>query len=391
MSFIEYLSKLDVAFYGMALCFLSLFMFCRLIKVDKYSGPSISEDKGSLHPSDVIYTDIFRRYESVRNALKGYKGFSSLIKYNLDVIVEDGKNAAVVVLGNLSAIRTLFSNLTDYVYRNGEEARMAAAQATACVVENKELLIGIKIIWAKRDMELAEYKKWLISFIDGAKNYQNRLTEIETISSRFKALSKNAAVGACNSSNTGQKYEALAREADTLASQLDKIVSFITVGISNLEQNITQNGAQERLTGKGESQSKKYELDMFDQLYKKIFLLGDMCSRLTQHHENFVKEIDQINSSISNKILQSLADIQFQDKIARQIETVQRALNKSNMLFDQCVDALAPDSTTMPELTMTGVIDSIRDEYLEENKSKNVSAPEPRVQHEMSDQTVQVY
>ncbi|MDD4616854.1 MAG: hypothetical protein PHW76_07080 [Alphaproteobacteria bacterium] len=312
-----------------------------------------------------------RRLEKIGTALSGYSKFTSVLKLNMETIVEDTKNAAITVLGNLSSIRSLFSEVTDFVYQNGEAARTSSAQARALVLENKDLIVGLKALWSKRDMELAEYRKWLSSLIEGAKNFQNKLSEIETLSQKIKLMTSTAADDTSITGPAAFKLDFLAKETSALSTQMERVIGFIRSGVQNMEKNIVLKGARERIISSNEGQSRRYESEMFDVLGRKIGQLNEACSKITQHHQMLTEKIDEMGSNIAAKILQSYAEIQFQDRVSQQIEMLLKALAKSNVVFEQCAGALSPDARTEPSTTMELVIDSLEEDYVMESQHKH--------------------
>jgi hypothetical protein len=310
------------------------------------------------------------RDQKVVESLSGYSNFASVMKLNLEMVTEDTKRAALTVLGNLSAIRSLFAGMTDFVYQNGDAARSAAAQANACVMENKELLIALKAFWARRDMEVAEYRKWLSSLMDVVHNFQGRLKEIETVSSRMKTLASTSAIDAYCTGEAGRKFDTVARETEALSRQMDKFLMFVRSSLDSVEQNIVQKGAGERFMAREDGKTKRFEGEILESLSKKVTTLGESCLKLTQHHEQVIREIDQMGSNVASKVMQSFAEIQFQDRVAQQIEMVLGALSKSTVVFDQCAAALETGSTASMTITMSDVVSSLQQEYVMESQHK---------------------
>jgi len=365
---------IDLAFFSVIVSFSAFFgrkKMAQEIKniISKFSGGqshAIDENKENCGKSQNI-----SRSQAVREALRGYDKFFTVINLNLEGIVEDTKNAALTVLGNLSEIRSLFAGVTDFIYQNGEVARTASAQMSMGLIETKELLLALKAFGSRRDMEIAEYKKWLSSFLEGFKNFQGKIGDIEALSLKAEKTASHAAAEAGRMDKEAWKFVSMAREIEALSKQMGMVVGFIQAGMQSMEQNIIQKGARDRFLEKGEEKDRRFEFEVLEQLFGKALSLGGNCSQLAQHHEKLITKMDQMGENIASKVLQSFDEIQFQDRVAQQIEMLTGAISKANSFMEECAKALDPTSDAELKSSMEAIIDSLQEKYVMESQHKH--------------------
>jgi hypothetical protein len=174
--------------------------------------------------------------------------------------------------------------------------------------------------------------------------------------------------------------------AQTIISGL----SFIQTSFSRLTELIHKNGGRDRtataqasarvaeaqelatalnslLAQRGKSKDAtnlEKEAGTLELLSAKLSELKEILVNQAQQQEWASKEMDQLNSEITDQVLQEFAEIQFQDRVSQQIEMVLGALSKEHELINECSESFDVNSKANLTLSIEAIIEGLREKYV---------------------------
>jgi methyl-accepting chemotaxis protein len=285
---------------------------------------------------------------------------NELTKAHLANVVNETDQAAMEVIDNAKsvdeAMNGLIGKLNDLRTHSEEFAR-----ETHLTMDNNEKTINeLRNYIHKRVAELEQDKNIVLSLKRDADAMTKLVQLVKDVADQTNLLALNAAIEAARAGELGRGFAVVADEVRKLSMQSENSANQIANAIIQMAKNIEQQFAE-----KLSEHSHKQEEAVLRTLEMQLTALADSYRLLDHLNRQVFEQVGASADEVSTRILNMLANVQFQDITRQQIEQVQLCLTKINeyvkMLGDCIMNTeVCPEVCKVPEFN----VDDIKKTYV---------------------------
>jgi methyl-accepting chemotaxis protein len=285
---------------------------------------------------------------------------NELTKAHLANVVNETDQAAMEVIDNAKsvdeAMNGLLGKLNDLRTHSEEFAR-----ETHLTMDNNEKTINeLRNYIHKRVAELEQDKNIVLSLKRDADAMTKLVQLVKDVADQTNLLALNAAIEAARAGELGRGFAVVADEVRKLSMQSENSANQIANAIIQMAKNIEQQFAE-----KLSEHSHKQEEAVLRTLEMQLTALADSYRLLDHLNRQVFEQVGASADEVSTRILNMLANVQFQDITRQQIEQVQLCLTKINeyvkMLGDCIMNTeVCPEVCKVPEFN----VDDIKKTYV---------------------------
>ncbi len=285
---------------------------------------------------------------------------NELTKAHLDNVVSETDQAAMDVINNAQsvdqAMNGLITKLNDLRTHSEEFAK-----ETHLTMDNNEKTINeLRNYIHKRVSELEQDKNIVLSLKKDADAMTKLVQLVKDVADQTNLLALNAAIEAARAGEQGRGFAVVADEVRKLSMQSEQSANQIAHAIIQMAKNIEQQFAE-----KLSEHSHKQEEAVLRTLEMQLTALADSYRLLDHLNRQVFEQVGASADEVSTRILNMLANVQFQDITRQQIEQVQRCLTEINnyvkMLSDCILNTeVCPEVCRVPDFN----VDDIKKTYV---------------------------
>ncbi|NOZ69580.1 MAG: hypothetical protein GXP46_10165, partial [Deferribacteres bacterium] len=184
--------------------------------------------------------------------------------------------------------------------------------------------------------ELENDHKNVISLAENARSMLKLVDLLRGISDQTNLLALNASIEAARAGEEGKSFAVVAGKVRELSIQSEQAASHIGEAIENMSRHIETHFAD-----KMNKQTYAKETEILTGLESQLSGLGDNYEQLDGFNRQILEEVEINSRNVAQKVMELLANIQFQDITRQQIELVIRCLSDIDRYIEnlkECVN-----------------------------------------------------
>jgi len=247
--------------------------------------------------------------------LHGVPTYSSVLRNQLDSVVQQTEQAAYDITSRLQTIDNVVSDLNGFIGRISEESAALAHDAEGRIGNNQRLIARMQEYIDFRITQAHEDEARVNQVVEEARSLGSLTKLIRDIASQTNLLALNAAIEAARAGESGRGFAVVADEVRKLSSETEKAVISINQGIHGVAAMI-ESQLQDRLK-KAAPEQERTALSAFA---AQLGELGASYEHMLRSQTITLDTMRDSSGKLSAMFMDALASVQFQDVTRQQIE-----------------------------------------------------------------------
>ncbi len=254
--------------------------------------------------------------------------FSSRLKLDalttahLENIMAETDSAAHRIIAQARDIDASMTELLDTLASLQSRSEELAKTSHAAITENRKTIIHLRDYVDRRLNELEDEHKNVISLAENARSMLKLVDMLRGISDQTNLLALNASIEAARAGEEGRSFAVVAGKVRELSIQSEQAASHIGKAIEDMSGHI-----ETQFADKLNKQTYAKETEILTGLESQLSGLGDNYEQLDGFNRQILEEVETNSRDVARKVMELLANIQFQDITRQQIELVIRCLS----------------------------------------------------------------
>jgi methyl-accepting chemotaxis protein len=276
------------------------------------------------------------------------KKLDRLTTAHLENIVSETDTSAARIITQAQDIDQSMTDMMSMLEDLQCQSDTLAKASQTTISENKLTIMNLHDYVDNRFTELEHEQKNAFALSDRANSMIKLVDLIKDISDRTNLLALNAAIEAARAGEQGRSFAVVAAEIRNLSIQSEQTAGQVGRAITGMAKEIELQFA-EKLT----KQTNEKEKHLLANLESQLVNLGNSYEQLDEFKQLIFQQVKNSSTTVSERIMELLANIQFQDITRQQIEQVIGYLSGLDKYIDyleswlinneSCLDADSPD------------------------------------------------
>jgi len=312
-----------------------------------------------------------RRIESfgrIAEDLEGVAKFNNVMREHIADVVKTTEAAAFDIADRLNRIcgesDKLASEVKEAVHQSDEQSHQSQEQ----IEKNLGALEALKKYQQQREQGLRD-EHAAVNRVVGEVSLLLPLVElIKQISKQTNLLALNAAIEAARAGEAGRGFAVVADEVRKLSDQTGQAAAKISEGINSVSAAIT-NELNKTFATNGEGEN----VMQLDEIATRLNEMGERFTQTIGYLHQLTASLDVSTAKISDEVMETLGNLQFQDVTRQQMEHVTDGLNRLDAHVGElaggtrnCVEMdlqVSPLDAHLESMFENSVMDSQRDAH----------------------------
>lgn len=265
------------------------------------------------------------RHQKLFHYLSSQEELGNLTKAHLENVVKQTDSAAHEIITQAQEIDQSMTNLVDILLSLRDQSETLADQSHSTIADNKEAVTRLHIYIENRKEALENDYKSTQSLTENAKSMSSLVELIKDISDQTNLLALNASIEAARAGDEGRSFAVVAGKVQELSTRSEQAASQIGKAITDMSDHIEIHFAD-----KLNKQTHAEEHKLLTNLKQQLAGLEEGYKRVDGLNNQIFERVGISADTVSLKITELLANIQFQDITRQQIELVVRATSDTN-------------------------------------------------------------
>ncbi len=277
---------------------------------------------------EIIYEFIEQTEHGKKRSGRLSRYFSSrlelddLTRAHLENIVVETDSASHRIITQAQNIDVSMTELLDTLASLRSKSEELAKTSHATITENRKTIVHLRDYVDNRLDELENDHKSVISLSENAKSMIKLVDLLRGISDQTNLLALNAAIEAARAGEEGRSFAVVAGKVRELSIQSEQAASHIGKAIADMSKHI-----ETQFSDKLNKQTYAKETELLTGLESQLSGLGDNYEQLDGFNKQILEQVEINSRDVAQKVMELLANIQFQDITRQQIELIIRSLS----------------------------------------------------------------
>ncbi|MBI5409559.1 MAG: hypothetical protein HZA14_09370 [Nitrospirae bacterium] len=287
---------------------------------------------------------------------KAQQELDRLTTAHLEDVVKETDSAAGRIIAQAQGIDQSMTDMINTLAALRDQSELLAKASHMTISENKSTIMSLRDYVEKRMKELEEDYKKAFALSDKANSMITLVTLIKNISDQTNLLALNAAIEAAHAGERGKGFAIVAEKVRELSNRSEEAASQIGKAITDMAKRIETQFA-DRLVNR----SNEKETELLKNLEAQLLNLGNSYEQLDGFKQLIIEQVEISSRKVATKIMELLANIQFQDITRQQIELVIRCMSDIEAYIEDlkvCINKFVPcePSCSLPDFNMDTVL-----------------------------------
>jgi methyl-accepting chemotaxis protein len=269
--------------------------------------------------------EIEERFKKASDCIGLQHKANSITKAQLEDIVNETDKAAFQIIDRLQEIDGLMSGLLNTISSRAKESEVLKISAQDRLKENKALMDDLHVYINRRLTEIVKDYKTIKELTEGAQAMTKLVQLLKDIADQTNLLALNAAIEAARAGKQGRGFAVVADEVRRLSTQSETAASQIGKAIIQMAKDIETQFAE-----KLDKQTQSEEAERLKKLNTQLVKMENEYNAMQELNMQMLQQIYAGNTSVSQKVLDALSNVQFQDITRQQIEHIINAVLHSD-------------------------------------------------------------
>ena len=265
------------------------------------------------------------RHKKLFHYLSSQEELGNITQAHLENVIKQTDSAAHGIITQAQEIDQSMTNLVDILLSLRDQSETLASQSHSTIADNKDAITKLHIYIKNRKEDLENDYKSTQSLTENAKSMSSLVSLIKDISDQTNLLALNASIEAARAGNEGRSFTVVAGKVRELSTRSEQVANQIGKAITDMSDHIEIHFAD-----KLNKQTHAEEHKLLTNLKLQLTGLEDGYKRVDGLNNQIFERVGISADTVSLKINELLANIQFQDITRQQIELVVRAISETN-------------------------------------------------------------
>ncbi len=289
-----------------------------IIKLSSKPLSEIAANKNNMITSLISgCEDDKTRRDQLLKYFNSQKKLDELTSAHLNNIVTETDSAAQMIIGQASDIDNSMSELNETIATFNKESDDLAEMSQTTITNNKQNIDSLRGYVEKRVTDLSEDQERASDLLESTGTMLKLIDMISDIADRTNLLALNASIEAARAGEQGKSFAVVASEVRNLSTQSEEAAIQIGKAIKGVVKQVETQFADKLTTSNIEN-----EKGLLANLENQLTSLGVSYEQLDEFKQQILSKVDSISTSVAKKVMELLANIQFQDITRQQIEHV---------------------------------------------------------------------
>jgi len=276
---------------------------------------------------------------------QSYNQINDLTKFHLEDVISKTEAASMAIITQLNDIKTASDSLKNTIYNLKDESDRIAKDSHFTLSDNKKIIQSLNQYIHNRLSEINEDYETILNFQQKVYSMTNFIETIRDIAEQTNLLALNASIEAARAGEHGRSFAVVAEEVRKLSQKSNKTALEVNEAIKNIVKEIEE-GFKNQLKELKNSEEENFLKGLGIQLGK----IEDSYHHLDQLNQQILKQISEGSEKIDAKVLELLADIQFQDITRQQIQAVIKMLEEFKVHIENVTSGISDNEKFNTEL-----------------------------------------
>lgn len=255
---------------------------------------------------------------------------------HLDQIVQETDAAASSIIGQAQNIDQGMDGLNNMLSELNAQSQSLSAESSATITANEQTITGLNRYIDKRIAEVKKDYEIVMALAEKAKSMSSHVELLKEISDQTNLLALNAAIEAARAGEHGRGFAIVAGEVRKLSAQSEAAANKIGNAIIQMADDI-----ETQFSNKLNWRTNKEESNLLSSMEGQLGKLGQSYIQLNDMNGMILERVRGSSEEVSSRVLELLANIQFQDITRQQLELVKKTISHTSDYCEnlrQCMD-----------------------------------------------------
>jgi len=280
----------------------------------------------------------FRTNGNGSKLFQGYNEINDLSKSHLEDIISKTEAASVAIITQLNDIKTASDSLKNTVYNLKDESDSITKDSGITLNDNKKIIQSLNQYIHNRLNQIEEDYETILNFQQKVYSMTNFIETIRDIADQTNLLALNASIEAARAGEHGRSFAVVADEVRKLSQKSNKTALEVNEAIKNVVKEIEE-GFKNKLKEVKTNEEQHFLKGLEAQLCK----IESSYNHLDKLNKQILNQISEGSEKIDTKVLELLADIQFQDITRQQIQAVIKTLEEFKVHIGNVTSGVSDD------------------------------------------------